>query len=106
MDLFESDLKMFIKEGNCDKDIEGQLKMMRQVKIFSHYFCIIFKILNFYQCAEGVHYLHRQLKKPIIHRDLKPENILVRKNNVHGLELVITDFGLSKHLEQGDTQEQ
>ena len=101
MELFDTDLKIFIKDGNCDKDFEGQLKMMRQV-IWTVKFQNSTKTVK---CAEGVHYLHRQLKKPIVHRDLKPENILVRKNIVHGPELVISDFGLSKLLEQGDCQE-
>ncbi|GAA2723461.1 serine/threonine-protein kinase [Actinocorallia aurantiaca] len=44
------------------------------------------------QLAEGLRTLH---DAGIVHRDLKPENVLVR-----GSELVITDFGLSRVLEQ------
>ncbi|GAB2812785.1 hypothetical protein GCM10022221_08050 [Actinocorallia aurea] len=44
------------------------------------------------QLAEGLRVLH---EAGIVHRDLKPENVLVR-----GSELVITDFGLSRVLEQ------
>ncbi|MEO3782446.1 serine/threonine-protein kinase [Actinocorallia sp. B10E7] len=44
------------------------------------------------QLAEGLKALH---DVGIVHRDLKPENVLVR-----GSELVITDFGLSRVLEQ------
>jgi hypothetical protein len=44
------------------------------------------------QLAEGLKSLH---DAGIVHRDLKPENVLVR-----GSQLVITDFGLSKVIEQ------
>lgn len=44
------------------------------------------------QLAEGLRSLH---DAGIVHRDLKPENVLVR-----GPQLVITDFGLSKVIEQ------
>ncbi|MDX6738636.1 serine/threonine-protein kinase [Actinocorallia sp. A-T 12471] len=44
------------------------------------------------QLAEGLKTLH---DAGIVHRDLKPENVLVR-----GADLVITDFGLSRVLEQ------
>ncbi|ROO82847.1 serine/threonine protein kinase [Actinocorallia herbida] len=44
------------------------------------------------QLAEGLKVLH---DAGIVHRDLKPENVLVR-----GADLVITDFGLSRVLEQ------
>ncbi|GAA3199742.1 serine/threonine-protein kinase [Actinocorallia longicatena] len=44
------------------------------------------------QLGDGLRTLHAA---GIVHRDLKPENVLVR-----GAELVITDFGLSKVLEQ------
>lgn len=43
------------------------------------------------QLLEGVEYLHNNR---VIHRDLKPENILLTV----GLQLKITDFGLSTQL--------
>ena len=47
------------------------------------------------QLAAGLDCLHRS---GIVHRDLKPENVLVA--DVRPLRLVITDFGLSKAIEQ------
>jgi hypothetical protein len=47
------------------------------------------------QLAAGLDRLHRS---GIVHRDLKPENVLVA--STRPLRLVITDFGLSKVIEQ------
>jgi eukaryotic-like serine/threonine-protein kinase len=47
------------------------------------------------QLAAGLDLLHRA---GIVHRDLKPENVLVASQDP--LRLVITDFGLSKVIEQ------
>jgi hypothetical protein len=47
------------------------------------------------QLAAGLARLH---DADIVHRDLKPENVLVA--NEHPLRLAITDFGLSKVIEQ------
>jgi hypothetical protein len=47
------------------------------------------------QLAAGLDDLHRA---GIVHRDLKPENVLVAGE--HPLRLAITDFGLSKVIEQ------
>lgn len=47
------------------------------------------------QLADGLHVLH---ESGIVHRDLKPENVLVASREP--LRLVITDFGLSRVLEQ------
>jgi serine/threonine protein kinase len=47
------------------------------------------------QVAAGLEDLHRA---GIVHRDLKPENVLVRQ--VQPLDIVVTDFGLSRAPEQ------
>eukprot|EP00008_Paramoeba_atlantica_P012972 CAMPEP_0201495238 /NCGR_PEP_ID=MMETSP0151_2-20130828/52759_1 /ASSEMBLY_ACC=CAM_ASM_000257 /TAXON_ID=200890 /ORGANISM="Paramoeba atlantica, Strain 621/1 / CCAP 1560/9" /LENGTH=563 /DNA_ID=CAMNT_0047884089 /DNA_START=23 /DNA_END=1711 /DNA_ORIENTATION=+ len=47
------------------------------------------------QMFQAVSYLHRS---NIVHRDIKPENILIKNENPFQIQL--TDFGLSKILEQ------
>ena len=47
------------------------------------------------QVAGGLAELHRL---GIVHRDLKPENVLIRRE--HPLDVVVTDFGLSRAPEQ------
>jgi serine/threonine protein kinase len=48
---------------------------------------------------EGLSYLHGV---GIIHRDLKPQNILI-KSTILGPIAKITDFGISKHINSGNT---
>ncbi|OZJ02152.1 hypothetical protein BZG36_04997 [Bifiguratus adelaidae] len=50
------------------------------------------------QILEGVKYLH---ERDIVHRDLKPENLLF-KSTLADAPLMITDFGLSKILNNHD----
>ncbi|KAL8276514.1 hypothetical protein RQP46_011062 [Phenoliferia psychrophenolica] len=46
---------------------------------------------------EGVEYLHQH---HIVHRDLKPENLLYLRPGSD--DIVIADFGIAKHLEDGE----
>ena len=52
------------------------------------------------QMLSSVRYIHN---KGIIHRDLKLENFLFRETEA-GSELVMIDFGLSKHFSFGEVQ--
>lgn len=54
------------------------------------------KFIVLYGIAAGMYFLH---KYNIIHRDLKPNNILLNDD----LEPIITDFGLSKVIDQNNT---
>jgi 5'-AMP-activated protein kinase catalytic alpha subunit len=49
----------------------------------------------FQQMISAVDYLHRN---HVVHRDLKPENILLTKEK----NVKLADFGLSRHLGDGD----
>ncbi|KAJ3199539.1 hypothetical protein HK099_003118, partial [Clydaea vesicula] len=50
------------------------------------------------QLLEAILYLH---SKDIVHRDLKPENLLFDSKS-EDANLMITDFGLSKYIEEND----
>lgn len=51
------------------------------------------------QIADALRYIHEE--KHVLHLDVKPSNVLVRKNG----ELVLIDFGISKHYDNdGDFQ--
>ncbi|VAH73369.1 unnamed protein product [Triticum turgidum subsp. durum] len=49
--------------------------------------------------CNGLHYLHEQIDKSVLHLDLKPANVLLDNN----LAPKLTDFGLSKLLDQYQT---
>lgn len=72
-----------------DGDLDSRLKIRNKLPE-KEVRCIIAQIL------EGLRYLNR-LNNPIIHYDLKPGNILF-----HNGEVKITDFGLSKIVENSD----
>ncbi|XP_037482586.1 G-type lectin S-receptor-like serine/threonine-protein kinase SD1-13 [Triticum dicoccoides] len=49
--------------------------------------------------CNGLRHLHEQIDKPMLHLDLKPDNILLDNS----MEPKITDFGLSRVLDQPQT---
>ena len=49
------------------------------------------------QIADALEYIH---DRKILHLDIKPANILLR----HGREIVLIDFGVSKHYDEGGGQ--
>ncbi|EFW99769.1 protein kinase and ribonuclease [Grosmannia clavigera kw1407] len=53
-----------------------------------------------YQITSGLNHLH---SRNIVHRDLKPQNILVNKGPNGKPRLLISDFGLCKKLEGGQS---
>lgn len=48
----------------------------------------------------AVHHLH---KNSIAHRDIKAENILFTEKGSNAKDLLLADFGLAKHIHEGDT---
>ncbi|XP_056848952.1 receptor-like serine/threonine-protein kinase SD1-8 [Raphanus sativus] len=59
-----------------------------------------FRIMG--EIAQGLSYLHNSRDSPILHRDLKPSNILLDSN----MTAKISDFGMAKFLESGQTEAQ
>jgi hypothetical protein len=55
------------------------------------------------QMLEGVRALHEQ---GIIHRDLKPSNVLLSGDEDSGIRVKITDFGISRWVEEGALAEE
>ncbi|TQW00887.1 IRE protein kinase [Cordyceps javanica] len=53
-----------------------------------------------YQIANGIHHLHNLR---IVHRDLKPQNILVSMGKGNKPRILVSDFGLCKKLEGGQS---
>ena len=53
-----------------------------------------------YQVTKGIHHLHNLR---IVHRDLKPQNILVNMGKDGRPRLLVSDFGLCKKLEGGQS---
>lgn len=53
-----------------------------------------------YQITNGIHHLHGLR---IVHRDLKPQNILVNMSSDGRPQLLVSDFGLCKKLDGGQS---
>ncbi|KAL1411282.1 bifunctional endoribonuclease/protein kinase ire1 [Vanrija albida] len=53
-----------------------------------------------HQITGGLKHLHAM---KIIHRDIKPQNVLVSKANNGQLKMLVSDFGLARRLEQGQS---
>ncbi|ATY62521.1 serine threonine-kinase [Cordyceps militaris] len=53
-----------------------------------------------YQITNGISHLH---KLRIVHRDLKPQNILINMDDDGRVRLLVSDFGLCKKLEGGQS---
>ncbi|ORX39751.1 hypothetical protein BD324DRAFT_614856 [Kockovaella imperatae] len=52
------------------------------------------------EITSGVKHLHSM---KIIHRDIKPQNVLVSKTKDGSLRMVVSDFGLARQLDQGQS---
>lgn len=88
-ELFVNIYMNYYKEGDLESFIQNIDKIEQEM------------IIDFgIQLSQGIYYLH---EKNLIHRDIKPENILLKKEN-NKIELVITDFGLCKLIDQTLTQ--
>ncbi|CAD5222661.1 unnamed protein product [Bursaphelenchus okinawaensis] len=121
----------YVKHAMREKDIHKSLHHPRIVQLFDLFtidndsFCTVLEYcdgndLDFYlkqhkqipekearsiimQVVSALKYLNER-KHPIIHYDLKPANILLQSGTAGG-EIKITDFGLSKTMENSDDGE-
>ncbi|CAD5221486.1 unnamed protein product [Bursaphelenchus xylophilus] len=121
----------YVKHAMREKDIHKSLNHSRIVRLYDLFtidndsFCTVLEYcdgndLDFYlkqhkqipekearsiimQVVSALKYLNER-KSPVIHYDLKPANILLQSGTAGG-EIKITDFGLSKTMENSDDGE-
>jgi hypothetical protein len=75
----------------CEGNVAQLLRAVRH-GIYQLSFRLLLNIAQ--DCAEAVHYLHKQ-RPPIIHRDLKAENLLLTRD----WTCKLTDYGLSRSFD-------
>lgn len=77
-------------EGGALSDVTNDKETKLDMETVWSYFRDLLKAIEYcHECAN------------IIHRDIKPENILITKDN----KLKLTDFGLSKIIDESDQLE-
>lgn len=77
----------FYENGSLDKEMNTRQLSLKEIIKYS---------LDF---LTGLHYIH---VKGLLHLDIKPTNLLINNSN----KLVITDFGLSKYIDEHGFAEQ
>ncbi|XP_046638821.1 cell division protein kinase 2 homolog [Daphnia pulicaria] len=84
----------------CDGTLDQMLSKDNDPEKFLKAHPMPIQLLNIYQLATGLEYIHKQ---GLIHRDLKPENVLIIKNRENQETMKWADFGLSKPVNERGT---
>ncbi|KAM3127266.1 hypothetical protein pb186bvf_020634 [Paramecium bursaria] len=83
----------------ADRSLQHEIDIRRKDPNNKQYFNDDELLYIFRQCLEGLNDI--MSKSQVFHRDLKPENLLLLKE---GLQVKITDFGVSRKLFEEKTQ--